>query len=90
MSAARGFAVGSALGFVAVLAAGAGVYVAARPRLRPWIATALRDGLRAYGARAQRESSDETTRFVAAILATPTGSEVLAGIVAETLDKRLP
>lgn len=86
----RGFALGVALGFVAFGAASAGVYVAARPRLRPWIADALREGLQAYGARAQRESRDDTTRLVGVFLATPTGSEVLAGIVAETLDRKLP
>lgn len=90
MSLSSGFAVGVALGVVAVVATGAGAYVAARPRLRPWLAAALREGLQSYGARAQVESRDDTTRLVGSVLATPTGSEVIAGVVAETLDRKLP
>lgn len=86
----RGFALGLGLGFVAFGAASVGVYVAVRPRLRPWIADALRTGLQSYAARAAQTETDQSHRTIALLLGTNTGSSLVAGIVAETLDRKLP
>lgn len=87
---ARGFATGVVAGVVVLLAGAAGAYAAARPRLREWTRKAVREGLIAYGARAQREERNATTRTLASVIGSETGSALVAGVVAEVIDREAP
>lgn len=90
-----GFAAGALAGFVVVLGAGVGIYVATRSQLRPWIAGAITNGLNGYYQRIRetRERNGSVSPEDAAIeiaISSPRLNAHVGGIVAEIIDRKAP